>query len=44
MNADQRLWQARSEHRPELRTIEAHDERHANGAVANVGPLAQRMH
>jgi predicted O-linked N-acetylglucosamine transferase (SPINDLY family) len=41
---DQRLWSSRPEHVAEARPIEAHEERHANGAVASVGPLAQRLH
>jgi hypothetical protein len=41
---DRRLWPASAEHAPEIRAIEAHEHRQANGAVTSVGPLAQRLH
>ena len=44
VSTDQRLWQSDSEHAPDIRAAESHEEGHANGAVASVGPLAQRLH
>jgi hypothetical protein len=44
VSTDQRLWQSDSEHAPDIRAAESQEEGHANGAVASVGPLAQRLH